>query len=60
MKKVKGELFKDRKGEIRGRVRSNNGNIIATTEGYTRKGSAENALKLLGVNKKDTKDLRKK
>ncbi len=60
MSKTKGKIFKDSKGELRGRVVSNNGNIIATTEGYKNKSSAENALKLLGVNKKDTEDLTKK
>lgn len=60
MPKTKGEIFKDKKGEIRGRVKSNNGNTIATTEGYKSKKSAENALKLLGVNKKGTEDLTKK
>ena len=60
MANTKGEIFKDTKGEIRGRVKSTNGNILATTEGYKDKRSAENALKLLGVNKKDTEDLTKK
>lgn len=60
MKNTKGEIFKDKKGEIRARVKSTNGNILATTEGYKNKASAENALKLLGVNKKDTEDLTKK
>lgn len=56
MANTKGEIFKDRKGEIRARVKSSNGKIIATTEGYKNKSAAENALKLLGVNKKDTTD----
>lgn len=59
MPNIKGELFKDRKGEVRARVRGKNNRIIATTEGHKNKGGAENALKLLGVNKKDINDLRK-
>jgi uncharacterized protein YegP (UPF0339 family) len=54
-----GEIFKDKKGEARGRVKGANGKILATTEGYKNKVSAENALKLLGVLKKNTKDLSK-
>lgn len=60
MSKLKGEIFKDKKGEIRGRTKSINGNIIATTEGYKRKAGAENTLHLLGISNKNIKDLRKK
>lgn len=59
MSNIKGELFKDKSGEIRARIKGNNNKIIATTEGYKNKNGAENALKLLGINKKDIKDLRK-
>ena len=59
MPNTKGELFKDKRGEVRGRVRGNNNRIIATTEGYKNKSGAENALRLLGVNKKTINDLRK-
>lgn len=59
MPNTKGELFKDKKGETRGRVRGNNNRIIATTEGYKNKSGAENALKLLGVSKSAINDLRK-
>jgi len=57
---TKGEIFKDKAGEVRGRVKGGNGKILATTEGYKNKASAENALKLLGVLKKNTKDISKK
>lgn len=56
MANTKGEIFKDKAGEFRGRVKGANGKILATTEGYKNKSSAENALKLLGVAKKNTKD----
>lgn len=59
MSNTKGELFKDKKGELRGRVRSNNNRIIATTEGYKNKSGVENALKLLGINKRSINDLRR-
>lgn len=60
MSKSKGEIFKDKAGEFRARVKSTNGNIIATTEGYKTKASAKNALGLLGVSEKNTEDLSKK
>lgn len=58
-KNTKGEIFKDKAGEFRGRVRGGNNRIIATTEGYKNRQAAENALRLLGVNQKDRKDLTK-
>lgn len=60
MGNVKGEIFKDKAGELRARVRGGNNRIIATTEGYKNKSAAKNALDLLGVNKKDISDLTKK
>lgn len=36
MRKGKYEIFKDKKGEYRFRLKSSNGQIIATSEGYTR------------------------
>jgi len=57
MPKSKGEIFKDKKNEFRGRVKGVNGRKIATTEGYGSKDGAKGALKILKVNKKDTKDL---
>ncbi len=59
MPNTKGELFKDKKGEVRARVRGNNNRIIATTEGYKNKTGAVNALRLMGINKKAINDLRK-
>ncbi len=56
MADLKGEIFKDKKGEFRGRTKSNNGNIIATTEGYKNKQSAKKALDLLGIKKNKIED----
>jgi uncharacterized protein len=39
------ELFQDKKGEFRWRLRHSNGNIIADSgEGYTTKASAKNGI----------------
>ena len=38
------EIFKDKKGEFRFRVKARNGKIIATSEGYKTKRSCENGI----------------
>ena len=38
------EIYKDKKGEYRLTLKSSNGRIIFTTEGYKKKASAQNAL----------------
>ena len=41
------EIHKDRKGEFRVRFKASNGETMFTTEGYTSKVSAKNAIKSL-------------
>lgn len=41
------ELFQDRAGKWRYRVKARNGEIVAASEGYTRKASAKRAAKKL-------------
>lgn len=60
MPNTKGEIFKDKGGEFRSRVRGNNQRIIATTEGYKNRANAQHALNLLSVKKSNTKDLTRK
>ena len=38
------ELFKDKKGEFRWRLKAGNGEIIATSEGYKTKAGANNGI----------------
>lgn len=38
------ELYTDKKGEFRFRLKARNGEIIATSEGYVTKASAENGI----------------
>ena len=38
------EIFKDDKGEYRFRLKASNGEIIAQSEGYTRKENAEKGV----------------
>lgn len=59
-KKAKGEIFKDKANEHRARVKGGNGQKIAVTEGYKNKSDAKRALEIMGVKKKNTKDLTKK
>lgn len=59
-KTTKGEIFKDKANEHRARVKGSNGKKIAVTEGYKNKESAKRALEIMGVTKKNTKDLTKK
>jgi len=41
---VKFEIYKDKAGEFRFRIRATNGNILASSEGYKAKASAQNAI----------------
>lgn len=38
------EIFKDAKGEYRFRLKAKNGEIIATSEGYTTKANCKNGI----------------
>jgi uncharacterized protein YegP (UPF0339 family) len=44
------ELYTDKKGEYRFRLKAGNGEIIATGEGYKTKASAENGIKSVQTN----------
>jgi uncharacterized protein YegP (UPF0339 family) len=41
------EIYKDRKGEFRVRFKASNGETMFSTEGYSSKVSAKNAIKSL-------------
>lgn len=41
---MKFEIYKDKAGEFRFRIRASNGNILASSEGYSAKASAQNAI----------------
>jgi uncharacterized protein YegP (UPF0339 family) len=41
---AKFEIYKDKAGEFRFRLKSGNGEIIASSEGYTSKASCENGI----------------
>ncbi len=41
------EIYKDKKGEFRVRFKASNGETMFSTEGYTAKASAKNAIKSL-------------
>lgn len=43
-KNPKFELYKDKKGEFRFRLKAVNGEIIASSEGYTSKGNCKNGI----------------
>ena len=38
------EIYKDKAGEIRFRIKATNGNVLAASEGYSAKASALNAI----------------
>ena len=46
------ELYADKKGEFRFRLKAGNGEIIATSEGYTAKASCKNGVESVGRNAK--------
>lgn len=41
---MKFEIYKDKAGEFRFRIRATNGNILASSEGYKAKASAQGAI----------------
>jgi uncharacterized protein len=43
------ELFKDAHGEFRFHLKAANGEIVATSEGYSSKASAENGIKSVQI-----------
>ena len=49
------EIFKDEKGEYRFRLKARNGEIIAQSEGYTRKEKAQQGIESVIKNAKDAK-----
>jgi uncharacterized protein YegP (UPF0339 family) len=44
------EIFKDKRGEYRFHLKAANGEVIATSEGYKTKASAENGIKSVQTN----------
>ena len=44
------EIFKDKRGEYRFHLKASNGEVIATSEGYKTKASAENGIKSVQSN----------
>lgn len=49
-KHPKYEMYEDKAGEIRFRLKAANGEIIATSEGYKKKASAINGIESVGKN----------
>ena len=47
------ELYKDKAGEFRFRLKASNGEIIAVSEGYKSKASAKNGIASIGKNAPD-------
>ena len=41
---MKFEIYKDKAGEFRFRIRATNGNMLVASEGYTEKRSAQGAI----------------
>ncbi len=54
-KNPKFELYKDKKGEIRFRLKARNGQIIATSEGYKSMKAAQNGIESVKKNAPDAK-----
>ena len=54
-KHPKYEMYTDKAGEIRFRLKAKNGEIIATSEGYKKKASALNGIASIGKNAPDAK-----
>ena len=54
-KHPKYEMYTDKAGEIRFRLKAKNGEIIATSEGYKKKASALNGIESVGKNAPDAK-----
>ena len=49
------EIYKDKKGEFRFRLKAKNGQIIAAGEGYTKMASCKNGVASVRKNAKDAK-----
>ncbi|MFK0402048.1 YegP family protein [Microbacterium sp. NPDC090225] len=47
------ELYTDRSGEYRFRLKAGNGQVIATSEGYSSKSAAENGIESVRTNAPD-------
>jgi uncharacterized protein YegP (UPF0339 family) len=47
------EIFKDKRGEYRFHLKASNGEVIASSEGYKTKASAENGIKSVQTNAPD-------
>ena len=54
-KHPKYEMYTDKAGEIRFRLKAKNGEIVATSEGYKKKASALNGIASIGKNAPDAK-----
>ena len=55
LKNPKFEVYLDKAGEFRFRLKARNGEIIATSEGYKAKASALNGIQSIGKNAPDAK-----
>jgi uncharacterized protein len=49
------EMYKDKAGEFRFRLKARNGEIIATSEGYKARGGCLNGIESVKTNAKDSK-----
>jgi hypothetical protein len=47
---AKFEIYQDKKGEFRFRLKAGNGEVIAVSEGYTSKASCENGIESVKKN----------
>lgn len=47
------ELYKDKRGEFRFRLKAGNGEVIATSEGYSSKAGAKNGIESVRKNAPD-------
>ncbi len=54
LKNPKYEIFADKKGEFRFRLKAANGEVIASSEGYTAKSSCKNGIESVKKNAKDS------
>ncbi len=54
------ELYKDKKGEFRFRLKAANGQNILSSEGYAKRASATNGIKSVQKNSQDPKRFEKK
>ncbi len=54
------EIFKDKKGEFRFRLKAGNGQIILASEGYKQKASAKNGIESVRKNSQDDSKFERK